>query len=202
MKSPRFVVLMALLAASGSGTLALAAPPAATGTCRLLSADDVGRALHVAIVRVEPAEEDTSVCEYSIKGKPSSAATDHSIAMAGAMNGQTLDPAAQKMMQSFGSAVLGGQDSDAKNFRHAGEVAALVIAVQSGDASQMNLTRQSMGPMQAVTPISGLGDEAFSNSNSMMFVRKGDKVLRIVYTGCPCATKDVVPLARQILGAI
>ena len=88
--------------------------------------------------------EDTSVCEYSINGKPSSAARDHGIATAGAMNGQTPDPAAQKMMQGFGSAVPGGQDSDAKNFRHAGEVAALVIAIQSGDASQMNLTRQSL----------------------------------------------------------
>jgi hypothetical protein len=203
MKSPLFLAFVALLAASGLGSFAPGAPPAATGSCRLVSADDVSKALHVPIVRVEPAAEDKSVCEYSMKGKPSSAATDHAIAMAGAMNGQALDPAAQKLMQGFGNAMLGGQDADAKNFRHAGEVPILVIDVQTGDAiSQMKVNRQALGYMQPVTPISGLGDEAFSSSDSMMFVRKGDKLVHIVYTGCPCTTKDVEPLARQIVGAI
>lgn len=204
MKSLCFLALMALPAASGLGTVARGATPAGTDGCRLLSADDVSKALHVTIVRAEPGAEDKSVCEYSMKGKPSSAATDHGIAMAGAMNGQSLDPASQKLMQGFGNAMLGGQDADSpKNVRHAGEVPILVIDVQTGDAiSQMKLNRQALGSLQPVTPISGLGDEAFASSNSMMFVRKGNKLLHIIYTGCPCTTKDVAPLARQIVGAI
>ena len=204
MKSALLLAIMTLLAASALETSALGAAPAATGSCRFASADDVTRALHVAIVRAEPAAEDNSVCEYSMKGKPSSAATDHGIAMAGAMNGQTLDPAAQKLMQGFGNAVLGGQDSDAaKNVRHAGEVPVLVIDVQTGDAmAQMKANRQALGYLQPVAPINGLGDEAFSSSDSMMFVRKGDKLLHITYTGCPCTTKDVEPLARQIVAAL
>ena len=203
MKSSFFLVFMALTVASGIGSLASGATPTPPGICRLVTADDVSKALHVAIIRVEPGAQDNSACEYSIKGKPSSAATDHGIAMAGAMNGQTLDPAAQKMMQGFGSMVLGGQDTDAKNFRHAGEVPILVIDVQNGDAlSQMKLNRQALGYMQPVSEIRGLGDDAFSSSDSMMFVRKGDKLLHIIYTGCPCATKDIVPLARLMLGGL
>jgi hypothetical protein len=68
--------------------------------------------------------------------------------------------------------------------------------------AQMKANRQALGQLQPVTLISGLGDEAFASSQSMMFVRKGDTLLRITYTGCPCTTKDVEPLARRIVGAI
>ena len=202
MKSQLSLVIACLLVTSVSG-IARAAPPAATGSCRLASANDVGTALHVAIVRVEPATDDTNVCEYSVKGKPSAAATDHSIAMVGALSGQPMDPAAQKLMQGFGAAVLGGQDADGpKNVRHPGETPVLVIDVHAGDASEMALNRQTMGYLQPVSPINGLGDEAFSTSQSMLFVRKGGKLLRIVYVGCPCTTKEVEPLARQIVAAL
>jgi hypothetical protein len=193
--APMLLLVMFLMAASA---------PAATGSCRLVSAEEVSHALHVTIVRVETAEEDINVCEYSIRGKPSSGATNHSIAMAGAMNGQPMDPAAQKLMQGFGNAVLGGGDADnAKNVRHPGETPVLIVDVTIGDAtSQMKLNRQALGQLQPVTPISDLGDEAFASSESMMFVRKGDKLLRITYTGCPCTTKDIEPLARQIARSI
>jgi hypothetical protein len=204
MKSPLILAIMLLLATFVMQTSARGAPPAGTGICRFASVDDVSNALHVAIVRAETAAEDKSVCEYSIKGKPSSAATDHSIAMAGVMNGQTMDPAAQKLMQGFGNAVLGGGDTDSpKNVRHPGEIPVLVVAVTTGDAAvQMKANRQALGQLQPVALISGLGDEAFASSQSMMFVRKGDTLLRITYTGCPCTTKDVEPLARRIVGAI
>jgi hypothetical protein len=198
MKSPLLLAAATLLAASGLGTFVRAADG-----CRLASTDDVNKALHVAIVRAEPAGDDKSGCKYSIKGKPSSAVADHGIAMGDAMSGQTLDPASQKMVQGFFGAMLGGQDTDPKNVRHPGEVPIFIFDVQTGDAiSQMNIHRQALGAVSPLVPISGLGDEAFSSSDSMMFVRKGDKLLHIIYTGCPCATKDVVPLARQLLGGI
>ena len=30
------------------------------------------------------------------------------------------------------------------------------------------------------------------------FIRKGDKVVRIMYMTCPCGTEDASPLARKI----
>jgi hypothetical protein len=204
-RAPALLGFVVLLVAAAPGRPTLAAAPATTGSCKLLSADAVTRTLHVQIVRVEPSAQDANVCEYSIKGKPSSAATDHSIAMAGAMQGQALDPAAQKLMQGFGGLVLGGADEDAAkkhDIRHPGETPALVLDVHTGDAAtEMRLNRQALGSFSPVTPIQGLGDEAFETSNSFLLIRKGTRVIRLTYTGCPCASQDVVTLARQFIGS-
>jgi hypothetical protein len=53
--------------------------------------------------------------------------------------------------------------------------------------------------MGSIDAIDGIGDEAFSKADSMMFVRKGDKLIRIMYMTCPCSTNAIKPLAKQIV---
>ena len=47
-----------------------------------------------------------------------------------------------------------------------------------------------------------LGDEAFDAYGAMIFVRKGDKLVRIMYMECPCGPEDVVPLAQKIVAGL
>ena len=47
--------------------------------------------------------------------------------------------------------------------------------------------------------LDGIGDEAFAEADAMMFVRKGDKLIRIMYSSCPCVTDAIKPLAKEIV---
>lgn len=171
--------------------------------CKVADAATVGAALHATIVRAEAPESDPG-CEYSVKDTPGNSSTNHAIAMGGAMGGAPMDPAAAKALSAFGNAVLGSSSAkEANSARHPGEVPALVFNVSTGDAQdEMKTNRDMMGRISPVTPVPGLGDEAFETSNSMLFVRKGDKFVRFIYTQCNCASKDVIALARRIVAGL
>jgi hypothetical protein len=64
----------------------------------------------------------------------------------------------------------------------------------------MHLNAKVLGGLgsTAQQPLDGIGDEAFAEADSMIMVRKGDKLIRIMYMSCPCSTDAVVPLARQL----
>ena len=38
--------------------------------------------------------------------------------------------------------------------------------------------------------------------NAMIMVRKGDKVINIMYTTCPCSTEQVKPLAKKLADSL
>jgi len=202
MTGRRIAEFAALFAAGVLG--AHAANASATNSCGLLSAAAVSQALHVAVVRVEPSEQDAQICEYSIKGKGSKAVADHSMAIANATGGQPMDAMQQKILQNFTSAIFANADADAeKNAKHPGEIAALTVELISSDAAMtMNMSRKTLAGGRPVTPIAGLGDEAFATAESMLFVRKGDRMVQFTYTGCACTDKDVVPLARVALASL
>ena len=40
--------------------------------------------------------------------------------------------------------------------------------------------------------------EAFDESGAMMLVRKGDKLIRIMYSTCPCGVEAIKPLAKTL----
>ena len=63
----------------------------------------------------------------------------------------------------------------------------------------MNAKALGFGGMGSIDAIDGIGDEAFSKADSMMFVRKGDKLIRIMYMACPCSTNAIKPLAKTIV---
>ena len=184
----------------------LAAPPAhAAGKnlCSLVTQAAVGQALHTSIVRAEASTTEAG-CTWSAKGTAAAAATDHGMSMMGSM-GANLDPAARKAIASFGGAVLGeeGAKQD-KAAAHPGELPVLVFSVMhSADAaSEMKMNRDALGRMGQLVPVPNLGDEAFESSGSTLMVRKGGNVVRFLYTQCNCTTKDVVPLARQIVAGL
>ena len=42
----------------------------------------------------------------------------------------------------------------------------------------------------------------FEPSGSILMVRKGDKLVRIVYSTCPCNLDAIKPLAQELAGAL
>jgi len=54
----------------------------------------------------------------------------------------------------------------------------------------------SLGPGQQGIP--GIGDQAFDEAGAMMMVRKGDKLIRIMYSTCPCSVEAIKPLAKTL----
>jgi hypothetical protein len=185
--------------------LVSAAPVEAAGKslCNLVTQAAVGQALHTSIVRAEPPDTDAG-CIWSAKGTATAAATDHGMAMMGGM-GANLDPQSRKMISSFGGAMLGdaGAKQD-KSAAHPGELPVLVFSVMhSADAvTEMKDNRDALGRIGPLTVIPSLGDEAFESSGSTLMVRKGSNVIRFIYTQCNCTSKDVVPLARQIIAGL
>jgi hypothetical protein len=172
--------------------------------CRLATPATVGPAVHATVVRAEPPESSVG-CEYSIKDTGANATTNHAISMAGAMNGGAIDPEAQKMLSAFGNTVLGNSSTEEKkNARHPGEVPALVFSIDdSSDARQeLKMNRDAQSQLGPVTPIPGVGDEAFEAAGSIIMARKGNKMIRFIYTQCNCATKDIVPIAQKIAAAL
>ena len=85
--------------------------------------------------------------------------------------------------------------------KHPGEAPVLTFSVTNTSATaQMSFSRAAFSHMGGgVVTIPGLGDDALDIGGAMMLVRKGDKLIRIMYMMCPCATDDVVPLVRKLV---
>jgi hypothetical protein len=73
---------------------------------------------------------------------------------------------------------------------------------QSEEGSQMQLNKnvmQAVGPCKQEIPC--VGDKCFEVGRSMM-IQKGDRLIRITYTACPCNTDAIVPLAQKLMAAL
>ena len=44
-----------------------------------------------------------------------------------------------------------------------------------------------------------IGDQAFVTADSMMMIRKGKKIVRIMFMTCPCGTEEIKPLAEKLV---
>jgi hypothetical protein len=125
----------------------------------------------------------------------------HATAMVSAK--ANIDKKTQGMLEQFASAVGNSrpETETSDNDRPDGTTAVLVVQLDMNEAEeQMKLNAKvlGIGAIGGIEPIEGIGDEAFSKADSMMFVRKGDKLIRIMYMSCPCATDAVKPLAKKI----
>ncbi len=182
----------------------IAAAEPGTSLCKLVSTDAVSKAVHSTVVRSEAPESDGQGCMYSTKGTATQSTANHAMSMAGAMGGAALDPQSQQMVSGFYNGMLGSSpEAHAADSRHPGEVLVLAFTVQNSEArEQMKANRDALSRLGTVNPIAGLGDEAFESSNSMLFVRKGDRLIQFTFTQCSCATADLVPLARQIVASL
>jgi hypothetical protein len=173
--------------------------PAVTGdACRLLSKEDVSRAIGVTIIETQKTDEG---CSYLAKGTAAGMTAKHTAAMMGAKG---ADKKTQGMIEQFAGAIGNSTPKDEKSDIETadGNVVVLSFGIDANAAEeQMKLNAKvlGIGGMGGIDAIDGIGDEAFSKADSMMFVRKGDKLIRIMYTTCPCGTGAIKPLAKEIV---
>ena len=108
------------------------------------------------------------------------------------------------MIEQFAGAIGNNmpKKETSENDRPDGNTVVLTFGIDTNDAEeQMKLNAKvlGIGGIGGIDAIDGIGDEAFSKADSMMFVRKGDKLIRIMYMACPCSTNAIKPLAKTIV---
>jgi hypothetical protein len=168
--------------------------------CKLLPKSAVTAAVHMDVVRAENTDTSDPGCAYSVAGDPADLTAKHITAM----HKNEINQQEQNNVQDFAKSIFksGGTNGPSE---HPGEAPVIVYSIDNNAAQlQMKLNRATLGRLGPVglVAIPGLGDEAFDAYGAMLFVRKGDKLVRIIYTGCPCAQEDVLPLARTIVAGL
>jgi hypothetical protein len=168
--------------------------------CALLPKSAVGAVVHMDIVRAEHGSGDAPGCAYSVAGDPADVTAKH----LGAMHKGEMNQQQQDTVQDFAKGVFKSGNTNGTS-DHPGEAVVLAYSIDNNAAQlQMKLNRATLGQLGPIglVAIPGLGDEAFDAYGAMIFVRKGDKLVRIIYTSCPCAQADVLPLARTIVAGL
>ncbi len=165
----------------------------------MLSKEDVTSAIGIEVVDTVPTD---GGCTYFAKGKSVEMTAKHATAMVSAK--ASIDKKSQGMMEQFAAAVGNSRPANevSENDRPDGTTAVFMFGIDTNGADeQMKLNAKALGfgGIGGVDPIDGIGDEAFSKADSMMFVRKGDKLIRIMYMSCPCSTAAIKPLAKEIV---
>jgi hypothetical protein len=181
--------------------------------CALLSKEEVSRAVGMEVVRAEPDHGDRLSCTYSVQGDAGDLTTKHVVRMSQEIaknsggNQKQMTKSQQDDVENVGKTLFHGmataQDSGLNE--HPGESPVFSFSINDAAAQfQMKVDRVAfsrIGPVGAAD-IPNLGDEAFDAAGAMMLVRKGDKMVRVMYMKCPCVKDDVVPLVRQILSGL
>lgn len=185
-------------ATSDSGTASALDGSAGTlgpGACRLLSKEDVGRAIGVAIVATK-----TTVggCEYLAQGTPGDMVAKH-IAAVMASKGVTVQQ--QQVLQNLSGILSGAQSQTDGTGPALNSVVMAFTVVPNAANTQMN-EGASDGAGPGAKPLTGIGDEAFDASGSVMTVRKGKKLIRITYSTCPCTIDAIKPLAQRLAASL
>jgi hypothetical protein len=166
--------------------------------CRLLSKEDVSRAAGVEVVRIESTGDS---CSYLAKGDAADMTSRHMSAM---MASKGADAQQQKMIQGIAGGLFKSMDKDGKSeIDSNGNVPVLSFSLEKQAVDgEMGLNRTVLAGMPGGHILTGIGDEAFDAGDSMIMVRKGDMLVRIMYTTCPCNTDAVKPLARKLADAL
>ena len=165
--------------------------------CRLLSKEEVGRAIGVEIVATETSD---AGCSYLAQGDSADMTAKHMSAMMGAKG---ADEKTQKMIQGFagGMGKMFQSEGHDKGMDSNGNVPVFGFSVDNHAAeAQMRLNAKvlgGLGPGQEGIP--GIGDQAMDESGAMMMVRKGEKLIRIMYSTCPCSVEAIKPLAKMLV---
>jgi hypothetical protein len=170
--------------------------------CALLSKADVGQAVKMEIVSAEAQSGDAPGCTYSVSGDPGDLTAKHMASL----QKNRMSKTDQETMENFGKTIFhGAAAAPGSASEHPGEAVVFSYSIDNNAAQlQMRLNKAALGHLgPGITPaISNLGDEAFDAAGAMLFVRKGDKVVRIMYMTCPCGLEDVLPLARKIVDGL
>lgn len=169
--------------------------------CRYLSTQDVATAIGVEIVGTKV---DGESCSYLAKGTASQMATKHASAI---MKAKGVDEKSQKMFEQLGGALFNSmpQEKNDGASNASGSVPVLGLSV-SDSANAIAEMKLNAGVLKNLGGPTGedldLGDQAFVSSDGMIMIRKGRKIIRIMYVSCPCGTKEIVPLAKQLVASL
>jgi hypothetical protein len=167
------------------------------GACRFLSKDDVGRAIGVAIVATK-----TTVggCEYLAQGTAGDMTAKH-IAALMASKGATAQQ--QQMFQTLSRGLLGGAQTQEDGSSPPVSTVVMAFTIDPNAArTQMSLNENVDGVGPEAKRLTGIGDEAFDASGSIVTVRKGSNLIRITYSTCPCTIDAIKPLAQRLASSL
>lgn len=164
--------------------------------CSLLSKADVAQATKMDVVRAERSEGNDAGCEYSVMGNSADLVARH----LSLLHKEETNDSQRQMIESFARTIGHSNDAQQSAPKHPGEAPVFLFLVDNHSAAaQMGMSRATFGRIgPGLVTIPSLGDDAFDIANAMIMVRKGDKLIRIMYMMCPCTTDDVTPLARKI----
>jgi hypothetical protein len=167
--------------------------------CRLLSKEDVGRAVGVEIARTQPGDNS---CSYIAKGDKADMLAKHATAMMAARGAdkqtqETIQEVAGGMFKMFQS------EQPASEQDNSGEVPVFSFSVdQNAAEEQMRLNAKGLGAMGDQEGLPGIGDQAFVSADGIIMMRKGKNFVRIIFIACPCGTDAVKPPAKKIADAL
>jgi hypothetical protein len=167
--------------------------------CRLLSKQDVSKAVGVEIIRTESKDNG---CSYMAKGTQGEMTAKHLKAM-------VADKGVDKKTQDIAEKIAGGMfkalqpEKPRSEQDTSGEVPVFVFSLdQHGAEEQMRLNAKVFGNLGNEEGLPGIGDQAFVSADGMILVRKGKTLVRIMYLVCPCGIEQVKPLAKEIADAL
>jgi len=167
------------------------------GACRLLSKEDVGRAIGVAIVATK-----TTVggCEYLAQGTPGDMVAKH---IAAVMASKGVTEQQQQILHNLSGILSGAQSQTDGTAPAVNSVVMAFTIVPNAANTQMSANDGALdGAGPDAKSLTGIGDEAFDASGSVMTVRKGKKLIRITYSTCPCTIDAIKPLAQRLAASL
>jgi hypothetical protein len=151
------------------------------GACRFLNKEDVGRAIGVAIVATR-----TTVggCEYLAQGTASKGATAQQ----------------QQAFQSLAHGLLGSAQRQADGSGAPINTVVMTFTIDPNAAKTRMSMDDSVGP--GAKHIDGIGDDALDASGSVLMLRKGNQLIRITYSTCPCTIDAIKPLTQELAASL
>lgn len=166
--------------------------------CRFLSKEDVSKAIGVEVVRTQSKDNG---CSYIAKGTQADVMAKHATSMTATRG---ADKKTQQLVQQFAGGMFKAfQNEDKNRTPDTGEVPVFNFSIDENAAEeQMRLTAKTFASLGDTQGLPGIGDQAFVTADGMIMVRKGNKLVRIVYLTCPCGTEQVKPLAKEIADAL
>lgn len=167
--------------------------------CRFLSKEAVSKAIGVEIIRAQGKDNG---CSYMARGTQADVMSKHAAAM-------LANRGAAKKTQQLAQQFAGGMFKELQSERphsdqdNSGEVPVFNFSVdQHNVEAQMRMNAKEFSNLGDTQGLPGIGDQAFVAADGMIMVRKGNRLVRIMYLTCPCGTEQVKPLAKEIADAL
>jgi hypothetical protein len=163
--------------------------------CRLLSKAEVGSAIGVEIVATETTD---GGCSYLAKGNSGDMTAKHLSAMAASKG---ADSQQQKMIEGIAGGLFKGMQTEQHPMVTSdsnGNVPVFAFGIDGNAETQIRLNAKVLGALGSEQGVPGIGDQAFDEAGAMMMVRKGDNLIRIMYSTCPCNLEAIKPLAGKL----